>query len=150
VAISRPGSVGKGSSLGTDDRTVRFFGGHQNQDEALRRKFTQDMARQSVRDIRISPSVAIVTVVAGEMLGTEGFARVPVSGVIRQREILIETCWIRFAFVAGICTPETRDREGNWHECIIRFHWQGGKKAPADSMCRDTAECFLSYALIAP
>lgn len=38
--------------------------------EALRREFAQDMARETVRDIALDPSVAIVTIVGGEMFGT--------------------------------------------------------------------------------
>jgi aspartate kinase len=38
--------------------------------EALRREFAQDMARETVRDITVDPSVAIVTIVGGEMFGT--------------------------------------------------------------------------------
>jgi hypothetical protein len=52
--------------------------------------------------------------------------RVAVSGVIRQREMLIKICWIRFAFAAGAGARqkrETDDREGNGRECIIRFRW---------------------------
>ncbi len=53
--------------------------------EALRREFTQDMARQSVRDITFNPSVAIVTVVAGKMLGTEGFAARTLAALSREK-----------------------------------------------------------------
>ena len=33
----------------------------------------------------------------------------PVSGAFRLCEILLKTCWLRFAFVAGCVRPETRD-----------------------------------------
>lgn len=44
-----PWEPGQWFCVGTDSRTVRFFGGRQNQVAALRREFTQDVVRQSVR-----------------------------------------------------------------------------------------------------
>jgi hypothetical protein len=51
----------------------------------MRREFTQDRARESAGDITCNPSVAIVTVVAGKMLGTEGFAARTLAALSRER-----------------------------------------------------------------
>ena len=74
--------------------------------EALRREFTQDMAREMVTEITLNPSVAIVTVVAGKMLDTEGFVARTLAALSREKLLVLasaHTSPSSFSFVLGAC-----------------------------------------------
>ena len=74
--------------------------------EALRCEFTQDMARETVTAITFNPSVAIVTVVAGKMLDTEGFVARTLGALSREKLRVLasaHTSPSSFSFVLGAC-----------------------------------------------
>lgn len=74
--------------------------------EALRREFAQDMAHDSVRDITVNPSVAIVTIVGGEMLGEAGLAARTLGALHRANLQVLGSApgsHSSFAFVVAPC-----------------------------------------------
>jgi bifunctional aspartokinase / homoserine dehydrogenase 1 len=74
--------------------------------EALRREFAQDMAHDSVRDITVNPSVAIVTIVGGEMLGEAGLAARTLGALQRANLHVLGSApgsHSSFAFVVAPC-----------------------------------------------
>jgi aspartokinase len=74
--------------------------------EALRREFAQDLAHDSVRDITVNPSVAIVTIVGGEMFGEAGLAARTLSALHRANLRVFGSApgsHSSFAFVVAPC-----------------------------------------------
>jgi bifunctional aspartokinase / homoserine dehydrogenase 1 len=76
--------------------------------EALRREFMhdKDIARETVRDITFNPSVAIVTFVAGKMLGTEGLVARTLAALSRENLSVLasaQTSPSSFSLVVATC-----------------------------------------------
>jgi|HubBroStandDraft_6_1064221.scaffolds.fasta_scaffold58599_2 aspartokinase/homoserine dehydrogenase 1 len=74
--------------------------------EALRREFAQDMAHDSVRSITVNPSVAIVTVVGGEILGERGLAARTLDALRREKLLVLGSApgsHSSFGFVVAPC-----------------------------------------------
>jgi aspartokinase/homoserine dehydrogenase 1 len=74
--------------------------------EALRREFVQDMAHDSVSSITVNPSVAIVTVVGGEILGERGLAARTLDALRREKLLVLGSApgsHSSFCFVVAPC-----------------------------------------------